>query len=97
MLQAYMAMAASYLSYIYKTKNKVKKYYISEFYYSIQGLKGEDKLAKKLSYYKNKAFKELQSLNPKGINQGSLSLRDFNFNPLSSNIISKNSLGVIRY
>ncbi|EXM14188.1 hypothetical protein FOTG_17388 [Fusarium oxysporum f. sp. vasinfectum 25433] len=63
-----MAVAASRLSRIRKTKNKVKERRASEFRRGIQGLEGEDKLAEELSRREHKASEELQSLNPKGIN-----------------------------
>jgi len=52
-------MAASCLSHIRKTKNKVKERCASEFRRGIQGLKGEDKLAKELSRREYKASEEL--------------------------------------
>jgi len=52
-------VAASYLSHIRKTKNKVKEHHASEFHCGIQGLKGEDKLAEELSCCEYKASEEL--------------------------------------
>jgi chromosome segregation ATPase len=94
-LQARMAVAAGRLSRIRKTKNKVKERRASEFRRGIQGLEGEDKLAEELSRRENEASEELQSLNPEGIDWDSLGLGDFNFDPLSSDVVGESSSGVV--
>ncbi|EXM16873.1 hypothetical protein FOTG_14842 [Fusarium oxysporum f. sp. vasinfectum 25433] len=94
-LQARMAVAAGRLSRIRKTKNKVKEHRASEFRRGIQGLEGEDKLAEELSRREHEASEELQSLNPEGIDWGSLGLGDFNFDPLSSDVVGESSSGVV--
>ncbi|KAI7762650.1 hypothetical protein LZL87_014273 [Fusarium oxysporum] len=94
-LQARIAVAAGRLSRIRKTKNKVKERCASEFRRGIQGLKGEDKLAEELSRREHEASEELQSLNPEGIDWDSLGLGDFNFDPLSSDVVGESSSGVV--
>jgi hypothetical protein len=66
-LQARMALAAGRLSRLRKTKNKVKEHRVAEFQRGIQGLEGEDRLAKELSRREAKVSEELQSLNPEGM------------------------------
>ncbi|KAI8660043.1 hypothetical protein NCS56_01222900 [Fusarium sp. Ph1] len=92
-LQARMAVAAGRLSRIRKTKTKVKERRATEFRRGIRGLDNEDGLSEELSRREDAISKELQSLNPEGLDWESLGLGGFNFD---SFVVNRNPSGVVR-